>query len=339
MSSVLSVLGRYRRAARRRIVLWVRRSRMLRAGTTSVDVSPIRSDLRAVFPGAETEIRNGIRQSYEQQRLRLIDINERARSSGMRYRGMRYNRKRDAYDLARYLGVSVPHVWVAAVPAADLEESMLRDRCVIKPHDGSTNRGVHVLTREGDRWRDHMHGSLRCFGDLQESLVKGGATGRHSSMLLIEEALVPAGRLSAALPIPDDLKIFFFDDVPLVVMQRRLHSSPRPEDWRFSFCSARGLPLGPVRYAERFDASIERPDGLRDVVEAATIIARELALPQVRIDMYDTDRGPVFGEITPLPGAGHWIAEVDRLLGLAGAWAEERILARGLPLEEPRHAR
>ena len=301
-----------------------------------VDTSPVRAAIATAFPGADATYRVGITESYERQRLRLIDLHATARTHGMRYRGMRYNRKRDGYGLAERLGVSVPAVLRPAVSVNDVDESMLLERCVIKPHEGSTNRGVHVLTREGDRWRDHMDGSLHAFDDLKRSLVEGAAKGRHSATLLIEESLAPRGRLAGTLPIPDDLKVFFFDDLPLVVMQRRLHSSSRPENWRFAFWSADGAPLGPVRYVERFDASLERPAGLGEVVGAAGVIGRELALPQVRIDMYDTNRGPVFGEITPLPGHGLWIPEVDRLLGLAGARAEERILARGLTLEESR---
>jgi len=300
------------------------------------DTSPIRMAIVDAFPGVEKDFSLGITESYERQRRRLIDLHASSRTHGMRYRGMRYNRKRDGYGLAERLGVSVPAVLRPAVSVEELDESMLLERCVIKPHDGSTNRGVHVLTRDGDRWRDHMNGSLHAFGDLKRSLAEGAAKGRHSGTLLIEEALVPGGRLAGTLPIPDDLKVFFFDDLPLVVMQRRLHSSSRAENWRFAFWSPDGAPLGPVRYVERFDASLERPSGLGAVVDAAGVIGRELALPQVRIDMYDTNRGPVFGEITPLPGDGLWIPEVDRLLGLAGARAEERILARGLTLEEPR---
>ena len=309
---------------------------MERDGLPVVDTSPIRAAIAATFPGAEEVFRVGITDSYEKQRLRLIDLNRTAKTRGMRYRGMRHNRKRDGYLLAERLGIRVPAVWVPTVTVESLEEPMLRDRCVIKPHDGSTNRGVHVLTREGDRWRDHMNGSLRTFTDLRRSLAEGAAAGRHSATLLVEEALVPRKGAGPGIPIPDDLKVFFFDDLPLVVMQRRLHSSSRAEDWRFAFWSPQGRRLGPVRYVERFDDGLERPRGLREVVDAATVIARELALPQVRIDMYDTDRGPVFGEITPLPGEGLWIPEVDRLLGLAGARVEDRILARGLSLEEPR---
>jgi hypothetical protein len=309
---------------------------MALTGTTMPDTSPIRTAIVDAFPGVEKDFSLGITESYERQRLRLIELNDVARTRGMRYRGMRYNRKRDGYSLAERLGISVPIVMTPAVSVDDLDESMVQERCVIKPHVGSTNRGVHVLTREGGRWRDHMNGSLHAFADLQRSLVEGAAAARHSATLLLEEALVPRDRLAGTIPIPDDLKVFFFDDVPLVVMQRRLHSSSRPENWRFAFWSPDGRTLGPVRYADRFDASLERPTGLGEVVDAATVIARELALPQVRIDMYDTNRGPVFGEITPLPGAGLWIPEVDRLLGLAGARAEDRIRARELPLEEAR---
>lgn len=309
---------------------------MERAGLPMVDTSPIRAAIAAAFPGVEAEFRTGITESYERQRLRLIDLNTTARSRGMRYRGMRHNRKRDGYLLAERVGVSVPEVWVSAVTAEDLVETMLRDRCVIKPHDGSTNRGIHVLTREGDHWRDHMDGGLRLFTDLRRSLAQGATAGRHSATFQIEEALMPRKGAGPGIPIPDDLKVFFFDDLPLVVMQRRLHSSSRPENWRFAFWSPQGHRLGPVRYRERFDVTLERPVGLNEVVESARLIARELALPQVRIDMYDTDRGPVFGEVTPLPGEGLWIPEVDRLLGLAGARAEERIVSRGLSLEEAR---
>ena len=61
---------------------------------------------------------------------------------------------------------------------------------------------------------------------------------------------------------------------------------------------------------------IERPPHLREMIEIAETLGKDFDF--VRVDLYDTDEGPRFGELTFAPGAGYgrfFPMEYDLLLG------------------------
>jgi hypothetical protein len=79
--------------------------------------------------------------------------------------------------------------------------------------------------------------------------------------------------------------------------------------------------LGPIRNPKQVDPSIAPPTHAQEVVETAERVAAALPTPFVRIDLYDTDDGVIFGEITPQPGNRLWFGrELDEQLG---AWWDE----------------
>lgn len=51
--------------------------------------------------------------------------------------------------------------------------------------------------------------------------------------------------------------------------------------------------------------------------EAASKVARHVPTPFVRVDLYEAQDGPVFGEITPIPAGGtsQFVPEWDERLG------------------------
>ena len=60
---------------------------------------------------------------------------------------------------------------------------------------------------------------------------------------------------------------------------------------------------------------IPRPDCWDEMVNAVRTIGRELGI-YMRIDMYATNRGAVFGEFTPTPHGGNGYSDfADRYLG------------------------
>jgi hypothetical protein len=258
---------------------------------------------------------------------------------GHRQRVWAFNDKLAGYQLATSLGVSVPEVYHRSTNLEDLDWDGLPDRFVIKAHNGTNNRGVFLLVRQGpDQYRDLMQAGPRTRSQVMAEYRAFIDDGKVSETFAVEELLAPRADLIETTDIPDDLKIYCFYDQPFAIMQRRTFGDPNRRNWKFRFWTEAWVDLGPVKYPERIDPDLQPPAGGDAVLDAASVIGRHLALPFVRLDLYDTDRGPVFGEVSPHPGPPEkWEPAADEMLGRAWEIAEARLLAdRILPTERLR---
>jgi hypothetical protein len=112
---------------------------------------------------------------------------------------------------------------------------------------------------------------------------------------------------------PPDFKFFVFHgrarmvqvDINRFVGHRR---SFYDLDWR-------KLPIS-MKYPQ-FDETFERPRHLREMIEAAEKLAEPWSF--ARVDFYDTDEGPKFGEVTFIPEAGFVYFDPPRIDDELGA--------------------
>ncbi len=196
------------------------------------------------------------------------------------------------------LGIRTPELY-AVHEAADFPQPPQR-RFVVKPANMYSAQGVW-LCEEGPKGftaRSHFaQREVREWSRVLENLAR--FPGRY----LVEEHLGFA----------DDWKAYCFPQVEAIRQVRR--GRPRRVKW----WSATGEPLGCIERPGRVlvDPSLPAPRHPEELARVAETIARALGSPFVRIDLYDTERGVVFGEITPCPGEPLFVDEWDRRLGAA----------------------
>ena len=76
-----------------------------------------------------------------------------------------------------------------------------------------------------------------------------------------------------------------------------------------------------MKHREQNQTPLERPDCWEEMIEAVQTIGKAVGI-YMRIDMFATNRGAVFGEFTPTPHGGKGYTEiVDKYL--AGFWRGE----------------
>lgn len=257
---------------------------------------------------------------------------------GHRQRIWAHNDKMAGYRLARSLGLEVPETYERSVKIGDLDFASVPDRFVIKPHNGASNRGVFLLERtKTDTYRDLMDQRLKNSADVVKLYSELVANGLVSERLAVEELLQPRTDLRPIIGIPDDLKIYCFYDRPRAIMQRRMFGQADREKWRFKLWTGEWADMGPVKYSDRYDSALEIPVGAEEVLEAAASLARFVAVPFVRLDFFDTQRGPVFGEVSAHPGPPEqWESSADEMLGWEWEMAEARLLADSISPSEQR---
>lgn len=203
--------------------------------------------------------------------------------------------------VARGLGLRVPELyWVGA---GRLPLHLLPPRVVVKPTRGSYSRGVRLI----DGGHDHMAGRPL---DVPSLLAAARAEP------FLAEAFVPCP--DGAYRVPVDYKVFAFGGrvaaVQAIDRTRQMTAwfdpgwAPRPP------VSRSKLMLGQPGW-------FPRPGDLAGMLAAAAAVGRR-AGSFVRVDLYDSPAGPVFGETAVVPNGGAGVQpDADREFG--GLWAAE----------------
>lgn len=223
--------------------------------------------------------------------------------------------KESQQRLARRLGLATAETYRSG---ATLEEALAfveqrgLERFVLKPNSSSSAVGFCPLVREGDRFRNVKDGTTPRLEDLRRELDRTMEHRGFADEWFVEELLLPPDGSLAPL---EDYKFYCFGGRTEFVAHIWWASRRPRKRWA---CYTRawepvevltGRPnVSPAPLSERRQA----------LLETAEAAAAALAYPFVRIDLYDTERGVVFGEFTPGPG---------RRYAFLPAW-EERLRRR-----------
>ena len=239
------------------------------------------------------------------------------------------NDKLGGYEFAARLGVDHPEVLGSYTSTREIDFAALPDRFVLKTRILSTNRGVKALVRlSGGAYHDLLRDRVWSVSELHADHARLEATKAGPLPLMVEELLTKPERPN---DVVDDWKLYCFDGVVGLIMQRDLMGSPEQMDWRFKYWDTEFVDLGAIKDVERHDSSLEAPRFPDQLIEVAERLSRGMGRPFVRIDLLESGRGPLLGEFTPHPGRPQvFLPEYDSQLGRLWEQAEARIVARDI---------
>ena len=239
--------------------------------------------------------------------------------------------KQFSYRLAASHGVSTPQVFgvwdePSAITWEDLPEAF-----VLKTNRGSTSQGVFPCRRSDDQFLVGGADQPLSSADLVRRIEHVRETSRVEYPVFAEEWL----RTDTIAPpdVPEDIKLYSFLGRVGMVMIRSVPKHGAKYSVRY--LTREGEDLGDISPDRRISDQIPAPDDLEGLVAAAERLSAAVRSPFIRVDLYETTRGIVFGELTPLPGGRqHFTNGVDEQLGRLWEDAERRlareILATGL---------
>jgi hypothetical protein len=201
--------------------------------------------------------------------------------------------------LAQRLGLSVAQTYFGPAPLAEVLAwlpSGAPHRFALKPDSGHSAMGFHRFVREGDSFREAPSGRRHTPVSIARLLRREMAGTERADSWLVEELLLPVDGSEQGL---DDLKFYCFGGTAEVILHKWPAPGPRgtqrnwyDRDWNPMVASTRRGNDGPPR----------APVHGTQVLALAEAAAASLCYPFIRIDLYDTSRGIVFGEFTPGPG-------------------------------------
>lgn len=226
----------------------------------------------------------------------------------------RHNAKLDGRRLAQSLGIRVPDLLDVA-PIAQLAQPD-RTAC-LKPNRGCAGAGVHLLAPAPGGYRNLLTGEHHTWAQVVERAERTEGKPNpnpHETVAgpwLLETAVLPDRP-------PYDWKAFTIGGRVAFIMQMQR----QPVDGRLVTTQCGWTPDGErvdvwEKPAYPVDLELPPPRFLRALIDTAEQVAEQIAGPFVRVDMYEDEHGPIFGEITPHPADGRPVyrREWDRKLG------------------------
>jgi hypothetical protein len=207
----------------------------------------------------------------------------------------RLSNKLNARVFAQRLGCAVPALYWHGRRLRRSRLESLPERFVIKPAIGTRHRGIHVVAGS----RELLTGAPMTRGRLYDCLR--AERGRLSHVPLLAEELVRNENGEEVLAV--DYKIHVFGgEIGAVQVVHRWSGSDTPAahrfytpDWRpFDDPMCTTLPMG---------APSDPPSCLPQLFDAARTLGAAYEA-YVRVDLYATPRGCVFGEFSCTPANG-----------------------------------
>ena len=239
------------------------------------------------------------------------------------------NDKLSAYEWVDRLGVRRPVVHGQFSDIGAVDWSSLPDRCVLKPVSGAGSLGVHLLERRGTAWQE-LRAARSVTPEQVRTAVRNLAEENKVSAQVIVEELVDDPQRPGAAPV--DWKFYtFFGHVSIVQARAHVHGTDGRGRVNVKIFDTSWRDLGSDSYlGSAYDASIPPPRNGAALMSMAARISAAVPRAFLRVDLYEDEEGPVFGEITPYPGGGQrFRRDIDRMLGACWEESEARLLVRG----------
>lgn len=202
----------------------------------------------------------------------------------------------------RSLGAPTSRQIRSFTSADSIDLDGLPERFVLKPTFMSSSFGVMVLERRGENYYDFLRKrDLTLEAIIEEQQRHSDSTKRETKDWIVEEVATDA----EGADVPDDYKFFCFQG-RVGLVHRTIRGTPRN---RHAFFEGDFTPMADNDESQIWTnpAIVDRivvspPSTWRTFLNLARRISTAVPSPFVRIDMYNTTRGPVFGEFTLVPG-------------------------------------
>ena len=152
--------------------------------------------------------------------------------------------------------------------------------------------------------------------EICTSLAKDEFITKNKPAIMIEELLEPEKKQELD-GLPRDFKFYCFgNQIAMVhVALRKSEINKDENEHQYYTPEFNLIQMQIMEKRKQGKIPIERPDCWEEMVESVKTIGQELGI-YMRIDMFATNRGAVFGEFTPTPHGGNGYSDfADKYIG------------------------
>jgi len=200
-------------------------------------------------------------------------------------------------------GIPAPVVFKQWDAPGKADFSGIPERFVLKPNLMSSSAGVMILHNIGnDQYYDSMSNQALSKQEIVEKQSELFEKSKYKkSYRLMAEELVMDARDPNRIPI--DYKVYCFYDKPVLVQQ--IDRNIKRTGTAFFDGQFQQLDLdGKIESNWKHYQLIEpiRPSTADEMLRVAAELTKAIKTPFMRVDLYNSTRGALVGELTPAPG-------------------------------------
>lgn len=188
----------------------------------------------------------------------------------------------------------------------------LPENFVLKPEKGWSSNNVYCM-KGGTDILTHAEYSR---ANIVEALKNDEFVSKNKPVIMLEELLEPEDKQSDDI-LPRDFKFYCFGEEIAMVHVALRKSEVHKEKNLHQYYTANFEIIKDKIMEKRQQGHIpiEKPDCWEEMIESVGKIGKSLGM-YMRIDMFATNRGAVFGEFTPTPHGGNGYSKyADQFLG------------------------
>jgi hypothetical protein len=229
-------------------------------------------------------------------------------------------------------GIYVPKILAFEDDFSQVKLDNLPNEFVLKPLGGNSNLGVFILKKVDGVFLDLIRNIRFSEDELAEEYAKHVNNPSVNSKILINEKI---NDNNDKYVIPRDYKFYCFYGKLMIIMQKDANNNNPEKEVKYKYWNENWEDLGEIMPIFSYDRRMEKPNSSRKLIEIVENLSSMIPLPFVRIDMFDSENGPAFGEFTFHPGTyKNYTLEWDQKLGQAYEDAEQRIKESGVSLAD-----
>lgn len=226
-----------------------------------------------------------------------------------------------AYRFCEQNGILTPELYATNTKLENLSLPENVNNIVLKPLSSHSSFGVFLLkkTRE-NHFHNLIDNSEKDFSEILLEAKRIMDDKKFPNNWMLEELLEPLEGVSSV----DDWKFYtFYGKCPLILQKHRTEEGKIEYQW---YDQDWNVVTNTGRYRDAINKDLTPPKMAKELYELAINTSKLIPAKFMRIDLFETTKGPVLGEFTPFPGGFSMFYEYyNKLLGEYWLDSESRL--------------
>ncbi len=237
------------------------------------------------------------------------------------------NDKLKSYSLIDKLGIIRPALFGIFDSIHNVPMESLPEEFVLKPYHGDNNWGVFSITKAGEKYHDGMRNIIFTHEELVKTYEDEKTRSPTMSSTCFCEQVVK--EISETFSIPVDYKFYCFDGKVKLLLIRDLNGGADITQRRYRFFDEQFELVDGISNDLTDSDSIILPENISELAEVAEKISASVPLPFIRVDLFNSVEGVIFGEFTVDCGlVDKYNPTWDKILGEAYVEAQKNLSAK-----------
>lgn len=213
------------------------------------------------------------------------------------------NNKVTLSDFCAANGIPSPTVFKVWKDPSEIDFTGFPERFVLKPNIMSSSAGVLVLRKLDDgTYYESLTKKTLTLDDIiaEQTRCLEKTTYKKTFRIFAEEIIVDARNPQF---VPADYKVYCFYDKPALIQQIDRNVKPTGTaffDGNFQPLELKGRIESSWKHYQLIDPVY--PGTAKSMLEITSRITKLIKTPFMRVDLYNSTRGALVGELTPAPG-------------------------------------